>query len=568
MLLALSAQAQSVLNIIDNNSNVLTKQFFNTDASISFWGQPTSTEENGDLYVTLDQLSKNTASLKLHINDADMFDMYGFYVSKQDKDAPSVADSPMYSSVISDGSNLSNDGTFFTVGSNLDEIKLFSESVSTYYVTPFCQSNGEIITGTRKSISLKSNMFTEEDAMDLMIVDVYSPYEQLTKNVEYKTKTHVSSTAFNGTATDEYDYVLYTREKNISNQSICFDLPGPLLKDNKYKLDVTLSPNISDDDYLPNRIRLSYGNLTNATESLENHTYLQNGTSRYFDVNVDTVKTVSVEFTPTTDYFLPAIQIETAATVKQLQNEEFSRNICLVDVRIEKVNDSKESDSMIDLTNPCIENDYDNKKYTDNTIVNVVTGGAIDSGEQEKFESYVAFEPINRNENISVAYELPISLKEGKTYSLNVTMAPNKNTKLKLPTRFEMNYGQKGSPHRTKILYSEEEDIFIHDAEIFETYNTTLSPSDDMNTPIVQLSSNVTSDNENLYSRTLCIAEISITEEGSGVVTTIKFDDSKPATEAKTPIGYYNINGMRLSQMQKGINIIKKADGSTIKIIK
>ena len=54
MMLALSVQAQSFLNIDIADGETL-QYYFKQSAEISFWGQSTPTEDNGDLYLTIEQ---------------------------------------------------------------------------------------------------------------------------------------------------------------------------------------------------------------------------------------------------------------------------------------------------------------------------------------------------------------------------------------------------------------------------------------------------------------------------------------------------------------------------------
>lgn len=59
------------------------------------------------------------------------------------------------------------------------------------------------------------------------------------------------------------------------------------------------------------------------------------------------------------------------------------------------------------------------------------------------------------------------------------------------------------------------------------------------------------------------ISEVFLSNDGETPVGIFQ-----PATEATAKPAYYNVNGVRLNAPQKGINIVKKADGTTTKIFK
>ena len=49
--------------------------------------------------------------------------------------------------------------------------------------------------------------------------------------------------------------------------------------------------------------------------------------------------------------------------------------------------------------------------------------------------------------------------------------------------------------------------------------------------------------------------------DASGISNTV-------ANDAKGNETYYDLGGRRINQMQKGINIVRKADGTTVKVIR
>lgn len=61
------------------------------------------------------------------------------------------------------------------------------------------------------------------------------------------------------------------------------------------------------------------------------------------------------------------------------------------------------------------------------------------------------------------------------------------------------------------------------------------------------------------------ITVLGISRKGTGVATGIENIENRPSASAVN--GIYTINGMKINTLQKGINIIKMADGATRKVV-
>lgn len=61
------------------------------------------------------------------------------------------------------------------------------------------------------------------------------------------------------------------------------------------------------------------------------------------------------------------------------------------------------------------------------------------------------------------------------------------------------------------------------------------------------------------------ITVLGISRKGTGVATGIENIENRPSASAVN--GIYTINGMKINTLQKGINIIKMADGTTRKVV-
>lgn len=533
MMLALSVQAQSFLNIDIADGETL-QYYFKQSAEISFWGQSTPTEDNGDLYLTIEQLSDIEAKVKLNINREELFDDFGIYYSEKDYDVNSISE---------EWKNGKKNFIIF----NRDKNKLLSSEDATYYVTPFCINGDEVIIGSKKSIKLKR----EVKEVAYMEIDIMMPNELI---------TNIDGSVYENS--EQKKYVFYNNPNNKTSL-VGFSVPGPLLKGKKYKMDVTLMPSPLIDDYaLQSKFRIVYGK--SITNSRVHGEYMKDDNGDILIHGGSSPDSFSLEFTPSEDYFDPYLQF--ISYVSSKETVKYSNNFCFGKITISRIDGAVEKDNCVDLTKPCIEKDSNNKEYTANTSLKIVsnTNGENGDNNQKNFDSYVVFEPVQNSENISVAYELPIPLTKNKDYKLSVTMAPNNNSFKTYPAKFEMNYGQKGSPHRSKFKYDDYSDFFIHDAEIFETYELSLNPSEDMDNPVVQFNTNVANNEEDKFSRILSIAEISISENDD-TTTIIRIKDNT-SIDKSLSTGYYTLSGLKIQEMQKGINIVKMPDGTIKKV--
>lgn len=155
----LTAYAQSVLILDSATDDAATKHVYAQFAELTFWGQPTEDEINGDLTIHVtDAKHGNFAGLQLQVADGDVLDDFGFYISESEtKEAGDVKSvNNLNNEVIYDNSvhfySLKSLKDFLYI--NVNEIKVAGlESEKTYYVTPYATIGKDIIYGSTKSFT-------------------------------------------------------------------------------------------------------------------------------------------------------------------------------------------------------------------------------------------------------------------------------------------------------------------------------------------------------------------------------------------------------------------------------
>lgn len=151
----LTAYAQSVLILDSATDDAATKHVYAQFAELTFWGQPTEDEINGDLTIQVtDATHGHSVGLKLQVADGDMLDDFGFYISESETKEAGDVKSVKRLNVAYDSSV-----HFYSLKSldyymNEDEIEVTGlEAEKTYYVTPYATINSDIIYGSTKSFT-------------------------------------------------------------------------------------------------------------------------------------------------------------------------------------------------------------------------------------------------------------------------------------------------------------------------------------------------------------------------------------------------------------------------------
>lgn len=154
-MMALTARSQAVLQVETNTGS--TQYIYGKSAKISFWGLPCEDELNADLTVTISSVGATTADFYIHVTASSVFDDWGFCVTEKENDTPEYVKSST-GEITYNGIRYSTDMPYYSLKGTSQTILNNLESEKTYYVKPYAVLGDQLMLGSEKSFTTKTNI--------------------------------------------------------------------------------------------------------------------------------------------------------------------------------------------------------------------------------------------------------------------------------------------------------------------------------------------------------------------------------------------------------------------------
>lgn len=154
-MMALTARSQAVLQVETNTGS--TQYIYGKSAKISFWGLPCEDELNADLTVTISSVGATTADFYIHVTASSVFDDWGFCVTEKENDTPEYVKSST-GEVTYNGIRYSTDMPYYSLKGTSQTMLNNLESEKTYYVKPYAVLGDQLMLGSEKSFTTKTNI--------------------------------------------------------------------------------------------------------------------------------------------------------------------------------------------------------------------------------------------------------------------------------------------------------------------------------------------------------------------------------------------------------------------------
>ena len=154
-MMSLTARSQAVLQVETNTGS--TQYIYGKNAKISFWGLPNNDELNADLTVTISSVGATTAYSYIHVTASSVFDDLGICITENENDTPEYVKSST-GEVTYNGIRYSTDMPYYSLKGTSQTILNNLESEKTYYVKPYAVLGDQLMLGSEKSFTTKTNI--------------------------------------------------------------------------------------------------------------------------------------------------------------------------------------------------------------------------------------------------------------------------------------------------------------------------------------------------------------------------------------------------------------------------
>ena len=154
-MMSLTARSQAVLQVETNTGS--TQYIYGKSAKISFWGLPNNDELNADLTVTISSVGATTAYSYIHVTASSVFDDLGICITENENDTPEYVKSST-GEVTYNGIRYSTDMPYYSLKGTSQTILNNLESEKTYYVKPYAVLGDQLMLGSEKSFTTKTNI--------------------------------------------------------------------------------------------------------------------------------------------------------------------------------------------------------------------------------------------------------------------------------------------------------------------------------------------------------------------------------------------------------------------------
>ena len=154
-MMSLTARSQAVLQVETNTGS--TQYIYGKSAKISFWGLPNNDELNADLTVTISSVGATTAYSYIHVTASSVFDDLGICITENENDTPEYVKSST-GEVTYNGIRYSTDMPYYSLKGTSQTMLNNLESEKTYYVKPYAVLGDQLMLGSEKSFTTKTNI--------------------------------------------------------------------------------------------------------------------------------------------------------------------------------------------------------------------------------------------------------------------------------------------------------------------------------------------------------------------------------------------------------------------------
>lgn len=154
-MMSLTARSQAVLQVETNTGS--TQYIYGKSAKISFWGLPNNDELNADLTVTISSVGATTAYSYIHVTASSVFDDLGICITENENDTPEYVKSST-GEITYNGIRYSTDMPYYSLKGTSQTILNNLESEKTYYVKPYAVLGDQLMLGSEKSFTTKTNI--------------------------------------------------------------------------------------------------------------------------------------------------------------------------------------------------------------------------------------------------------------------------------------------------------------------------------------------------------------------------------------------------------------------------
>ncbi len=154
-MMSLTARSQAVLQVETNTGS--TQYIYGKSAKISFWGLPNNDELNADLTVTISSVGATTAYSYIHVTASSVFDDLGICITENENDTPEYVKSST-GEVTYNGIRYSTDMPYYSLKGTSQTMLNNLESEKTYYVKPYAVLGDQLMLGSGKSFTTKTNI--------------------------------------------------------------------------------------------------------------------------------------------------------------------------------------------------------------------------------------------------------------------------------------------------------------------------------------------------------------------------------------------------------------------------
>lgn len=453
-LISLATSAQSVLLL--NREDATEPYVYKESTSLSFWGQPKDGEINGDLTIVPMDIHGKQIQIIQRIKNGQLFDDFGFYLSET-QDANTGG-----SFKINRIASYDKKSSFYSLqnvyNSYEDYFVITMQGLTphtTYYIKPYVQY-GDFIFGSEKS-------FTTQWTIDTFLADAQ-------QFGNWYTGVYPSLSMF---PTAEAWDAFCKKYKNFFGDGPSETMRQALVTE-------------------------WFRHLTPAEANL-----LKSHSVGYYD---------NIEFGNV--YFVGYGNNGEAL----YEDQTWLGNAYVLDkVCDDMIPNLLKTSTNIDVAKPNLETDKKGKAlYTTNCNVETVDCDASYGIEGNR---YVKTEPTNKSVNPSAGYDLPFMLLPNSVYNVSVTIVPNTEdvTDVK-PQKFRMYVWNTKNSSRTNVSNPQptaEGDFinyFVYGGSQKETFTFQIDTHDEAleAANLIQFQSFVTSKEVDEFSRTMRIAEISV----------------------------------------------------------
>lgn len=154
-MMSLTARSQAVLQVETNTGS--TQYIYGKSAKISFWGLPCEDELNADLTVTISSVGATTADFYIHVTASSVFDDLGICITEKENDTPEYVKSST-GEITYNGIRYSTDMPYYSLKGTSQTMLNNLESEKTYYVKPYAVLGDQLMLGSGKSFTTKTNI--------------------------------------------------------------------------------------------------------------------------------------------------------------------------------------------------------------------------------------------------------------------------------------------------------------------------------------------------------------------------------------------------------------------------